>query len=238
MAEMVSVLIARDDSLDRRAGGRAGTPRRARLSERLLRLALEDASGASARLWRTGRSASGRPIVSGGPPSVPRPDIGLAHSGAWLAAVASPGGAVAVDIEVVRERNFADLARQLRWPAALRAAPLTANRFYQLWTLWEATLKLPGGYRQRQRGLFAALARVFEPGAPGAAAAAACFAQSWLCPDHFWLTVVSCGARAPRIRLLAVAAWGMDGEAARLAEHEADAGRIEPPAVARHPPLC
>ena len=238
MADTVSLVIARDDRLERGPDGRANAQRqklRARLGERLMHIALDDASGASARLWRIGRSASGRPFACGAPPDAGHLEVSLTHSGGFLAAAASGCTALAVDVEVTRERHFTDLARQLPWPASCTDTALTCNRFYQLWTLWEATLKLPGGPGEPQRALFAALAHVLPPGVPGTAAAAGGFAQSWLCPDRFWLTVVSLGRRAPRMRLLAVAAWGRP---ARLVAHEAGSGTLAAPAVARHLPLC
>jgi 4'-phosphopantetheinyl transferase len=91
---------------------------------------------------RIGLSAEGRPVFEASPFPI---WLSLAHSGPFVAAIASDEGPVGVDIETLdQERDWANLARGMRWDAD---AASDKRGFLERWTLREAEFKsgLPAG---------------------------------------------------------------------------------------------
>ncbi|MBA2695867.1 MAG: 4'-phosphopantetheinyl transferase superfamily protein [Actinobacteria bacterium] len=90
-----------------------------------------------------GRNRSGRPVAGAGI------DVGLSHSGGWIAAATTRSGCVGVDIEAPRPVSPA-LARrcladsELAWWEDAPPGRARALRFLQLWTAKEAYLKATG----------------------------------------------------------------------------------------------
>jgi 4'-phosphopantetheinyl transferase len=113
----------------------------------LLRLVLsaDDPSRAPPE-WRIGRTATGRPVVDGGP------GVSLSHGGGVVVVALAHGRAVGVDVEPLVAVPVLDEVLTRTERRRLRAAPdgERAALFLRTWTLKEAALKcagtgLPGG---------------------------------------------------------------------------------------------
>ncbi|MGH8495500.1 MAG: 4'-phosphopantetheinyl transferase family protein [Gammaproteobacteria bacterium] len=203
MRTPVCLFIARDDSLDRRVSRATTGARRQRRSEcgaTLLRIALGHATGTSPAAWSTTRTSSGRPVVEMSPPTAGRMRISLAHSGPYLAASTSALGRVAVDLEVFRERRFAEIARHLDWPAHIPGNGLAGDAFFHLWTLWEASIKLASDHPGfAAADLFASIVRETDAGRPGMVRLGTRIARSWRCAGRFWMSVLAENADEIRV---------------------------------------
>jgi len=191
----------------------------------LLRLALAHHFATKPADWQLGRAASGARIVVAGPR--PAVALSLAHTDdLLLAAIAddySDGngetGAVGVDIERLRPRRYAAIARHLGWPASLWAqhGTPTEDEFLHLWTLWEALFKsLPQATFSAVRGAFANQAGHVQAGVPGPVGTDLWSGHSWQCSGRCWLSVVVQSVRPPAVRLLRVDRLAGDVESARI----------------------
>lgn len=136
-------------ALWRDPAGQARTRFAAEVRTGLLRAAYsrlpESAEGATVE-----RNQWGKPVIEGA-------HLSLTHCGPWLAAAASRER-IGIDIEVETERNFSRIARRLEWPQQVE--PMSTERFYELWTIWEAALK---AQRREARRLMASLPEVLAP---------------------------------------------------------------------------
>lgn len=191
---------------------------RLRAGSSLLRLALAHHFATDPADWQLGRAASGARIVVGGPLSAT--PLSLAHTDdLLLAAVAdAQTGTIGVDIERLRLRRYAAIARHLSWPASFwhDDAP-TREEFLHLWTLWEALFKsMPGATFPEVRAAFGEQAGRVRAGIPGALRAGAWCGQSWQCPGLCWLSIVAQSAQWSDVRLFRVDRLAGDVESARI----------------------
>jgi phosphopantetheinyl transferase len=94
--------------------------------------------------WRIVRSALGKPAIVA-PSGAPGPAVSLSHSGSMAAVAMARTGAIGIDIEQHRPRNFAALAAAAFGPLEqAEAARDGAEGFYRIWTLREAMAKATG----------------------------------------------------------------------------------------------
>jgi 4'-phosphopantetheinyl transferase len=128
-----------DDRADIAPGRRAGSSLLARAA---LRALLAKNTGRTD--WQIVRSPLGKPFVVT-PSGSPGPAISLSHAGATVAVAMAEVGALGIDIEQHRPRDFAAIAAQAFGSAerAEVAASGTAA-FYRIWTLREAMAKATG----------------------------------------------------------------------------------------------
>jgi phosphopantetheinyl transferase len=217
--EAITVVLFCDDG----AGSRSsGNRTRVELNEAVLYAVLNQNSGRKHHSWDLGKESSGRPVVRSGAATGIHPELSLSHSGGFTVAAASSRGAVGVDIEMVKKRRYQEIAEYLDWPTPIRNrsdAPDPAH-FFQLWTLWEATIKATfAETRPAKDLLFSTLTERLEPGIPSSVRAENWAARSWEKPDEFWLTVVANNFEDGPInlyRLLTLNAGGSEPDLQRI----------------------
>ena len=79
---------------------------------------------------------------------------------------------------------------------------LLSDRFFQLWTLWEAAIKTAGQRRDSDtEPLFAELVKLTTPGQPATVHLDDWSVQSWRRMDKFWITVIARLDRTPQTAL-------------------------------------
>ena len=94
--------------------------------------------------WQIVRNALGKPFAIA-PTGAPGPAISLSHTAAMAAVALADIGALGIDIERHRPRDFAALAAQAFGPAEQAAVAASgAEAFYRIWTLREAVAKATG----------------------------------------------------------------------------------------------
>jgi phosphopantetheinyl transferase len=183
------------------------------LGRTLMRTALARETGFDSEHWTLANRPSGEPVIESAPPDAATAKVSLSHSGLFFAAAASSCNALGVDIEIVRKRRFREIAEYLNWPTPIwnSGAHLDPNRFYQLWTLWEATLKANSGNDAIDTTqLFNDLANEIEPGRPSSASLGDWRIQSWKREGEFWVTVVLRLDTMPQIRLFEMTSRALD----------------------------
>jgi len=119
------------------------------LGRALLRAALAEATGRSAREWCFGRLPGGRPAAAGShSPEAPR--FSLSHTPGLVVCLVCPGAQTGVDVEC-EDRTVPALPLARRFFAPHEAAwlaelpdPARRRRFLELWVLKEAVLKALG----------------------------------------------------------------------------------------------
>ena len=94
--------------------------------------------------WRIVRGTFGKPFVIAAS-GEPGPEVSLSHSGGTIAVAMARAGAVGIDIEQHRPRDFAALAGQAFGPEEqAEVAVHGEDAFYRIWTLREAMSKATG----------------------------------------------------------------------------------------------
>jgi len=117
-------------------------------SNAFCRAALSRHAPVAPRSWRFATGEHGKPRLVRAPLPL---DFNLSHSGDWMVCAVSAGTPVGVDIELDNSsRNVMRLSRRFFSPAEtadIEALPEDARRerFYDYWTLKEATVKAFGG---------------------------------------------------------------------------------------------
>jgi phosphopantetheinyl transferase len=171
------------------------------LGRTVMRAALAQQTGLDARRWVIDNRPSGRPTIMSAPPGFNTTKVSLSHSGQFFVAAASSCDAIGVDIECFRKRRYREIAEFSGWPASTWGpiSNLTSDRFFQLWTLWEAAIKAAGDQDDNDKAdLFAGLLKKVSPGEPSAANLEDWSSQSWKKANQFWITVVARRGKSPR----------------------------------------
>jgi phosphopantetheinyl transferase len=171
-----------------------------------MRNALATTTGSLESDWKMGYAYSGRPIIEKGPASNAGLRISLSHSGPITVAAVTDAESVGVDIELLRERRYGQIAEYLKWSTFVPEVPtdMAQNQFFHLWTLWEACLKAtPDANLLRPTAAFCALAPQAIVGHPTRLEGGAWHAESWVNPDYFWLTVVHDAQQPAALRIIA-----------------------------------
>jgi 4'-phosphopantetheinyl transferase len=142
-ATVASALIGRWASSRDRADARRG---RGAWSSLLARAALRAllAQHTGHADWQILRTRLGKPFVVG-PSGALGPAVSLSHTGAMVAVAMAQAGALGVDIEQHRTRDFTALAAQAFGPAEQADVAVSgADAFYRIWTSREAIAKATG----------------------------------------------------------------------------------------------
>ena len=122
-------------------------------SDAFCRQVLSRYAAIAAADWRFSRNANGKPALVGAPVDL---QFNLSDSGDWLVCAIAMGTAVGVDLEYCDPgRDVLKLARRCFSPAELADMQACGNaeqsqRFYDYWTLKEATIKSRGGSLGRE----------------------------------------------------------------------------------------
>lgn len=194
----------------------------------LLHLALAHRTNTQPADWQSSRAASGARLVSDGPGELPA--VSLTHSGDWLAAAVSDTGAIGVDIERLRTRRYAAIARHLAWPESWWTSGdgPTADEFLHLWTVWESLIKaMTGAGHDEVRAAFDTRVSAQVVGAAGTVSGDGWAGRSWQWPGCFWLSIVSMRASLSAVRLFRVDTLAADVESARIQTITAPEGRFQ-----------
>ena len=94
--------------------------------------------------WQVLRAPSGKPYILT-PSGMPGPSVSVSHTGTTVAVAVAQTGALGIDIEQHRSRDFGALAAQAFGPAQQAAVAASgADAFYRIWTLREAMAKATG----------------------------------------------------------------------------------------------
>ncbi len=140
---VASALVARWASCqDRVDAGRGRGAEASLLARAALHALLAQHTGRAD--WRIVRTPQGKPFVVD-PSGAIGPAVSVSHTGAVVAVAVTAVGALGVDVERHRNRNFAALAAQAFGPAEqAQVAVAGADAFYRIWTLREAVAKATG----------------------------------------------------------------------------------------------
>lgn len=110
----------------------------------LVRLALEQVTGARATRWRVRRDSIGRPLVEGPVDGV---NVSVSHTPGLIACLVAPGRTVGIDAEQVSPRvPYMRIAEQVFAPAEIELLrgldeATRIDRFFVLWSVKEAMAK-------------------------------------------------------------------------------------------------
>jgi phosphopantetheinyl transferase len=184
------------------------------LGEFLMRAALAQETGFEPQDWNIGNLSTGQPVILSGPHSNDQTKISLSHSGSFFVAAASSADALGVDIEVVRTRRYRKIAEYLNWPESTwnDESGLSSDRFFQLWTLWEAAIKVDGGRSDDDtRHLFANLISKTTPEQASPASMGNWYTQSWKNSGEFWITVIARLDNTPQVQLYELVSFQSKG---------------------------
>jgi phosphopantetheinyl transferase len=200
----VTVVLFRHDESGIAVKKSVNTQTRKQLGASLMRAALAQETKTDAWRWSIESRPSGQPMIASGPDIASHMNVSLSHSGPLFAAAASSCDALGVDVEIVRKRRFREIAEYLNWPSSTwdSSGQISPNRFFQLWTLWEATIKAAAsGADHITQQLFTRLVENTSSGQPSSLTLDQWSTRSWMWADHSWVTVVARLHTAPRIHL-------------------------------------
>ena len=208
----LTIVLARDKALVTRPG--APRNKRSRtLAQFCLRGAAALASETNPDQWTIDQDAHGRPVAVANPP-VPRPiTLSLSHSGQFVVAAAAAVECLGIDLEVPRQRRFADIACFLEWPSLTAAsAPDNSDEFFMLWTLWEAAIKATSGWGDfDHRQVFADLATSARQNCEPSDNHSGWACRRWSSADSFYMTVLARPTAGFQVRLYTTADAGSSG---------------------------
>jgi 4'-phosphopantetheinyl transferase len=143
-ATTARTLIARwasdQDRADTMPGHRAASSLLARAALRALL-----AQHTSLADWRIVRNRLGKPFVVAPSGGALGPAVSLSHTGGTVAVAMAQAGALGIDIEGHRPRDFPALAAQAFGPVEQEEVAMSGgDGFYRIWTLREAMAKATG----------------------------------------------------------------------------------------------
>jgi phosphopantetheinyl transferase len=94
--------------------------------------------------WRIMKGRNGKPLIAA-PDGTPGPAVSLSHTAGLIAAAITGQGALGIDAERHRPRNFPALAENAFGPREMALiTPDDPVAFYRVWTLREALAKATG----------------------------------------------------------------------------------------------
>jgi len=123
--------------------------------------------------------------------------IAISHCRRFACAAARQGDAgLGIDVQAVEPRNVYRLAGYMGWRELLGAdikdEKLAANRFFHLWTLWEAAVKCDGALLMSAvTPAFTALLPGLRPGVEASWSDGGYWAYSKRLGDGYWMSIIS-----------------------------------------------